>query len=67
MKDLFVGLKEKLGIIIGVIIGLIIILTSLSYVILNIGILVGFGYIGYYFQNNKEKVKTTLKNWIDKI
>ena len=60
-------LEKSWGGIIGWIIALIIACTGLYRLIVSI-VLIGFGiWAGNYFQKNKDKVKKTLKDFIDKI
>jgi len=68
MENKFIeSLKNNLGLIVGVIIGCLVIVLGLGYIFINILILLAFGALGNYVQKNKQKVKTTLKNMIDKI
>ena len=60
-------LKNNLGFIIGLIIGCIVVILKIGYVFLNIAIMISFGLLGAYVQRNKPKVKSTLKNIIDKM
>ena len=60
-------LKKNLGFIIGLVIGIILVICGLAYFVLNLAVMIGFGFIGRYIQNNKDKVKVTLKAWIDKM
>ena len=65
------GLKEfwnqYKGAIIGVVIAILILITRLHDLILAIVVLVLGAFIGNYVQQNKDFVKTKLKNFIDKI
>ena len=67
MNNFVEFLKRNIGAIIGVLIGIIFVICGLSYFILNLAIMIGFGFFGKYFQKNKETIKEKLKNWIDKI
>ena len=59
-------LKHK-GAIIGGLIAIIIACTALRAILFGL-IIIAFGiWLGNYIQNNKEKVKETLKNFIDKF
>ena len=58
--------KKYIGFIIGVLVGIILLSCGLVNFIIWIGIIIGFGYLGMYIQNNKIKVKETLKNLIEK-
>lgn len=55
------------GAIIGVIIATLILITRLHDLILAIVVLVLGAFVGNYVQNNKDFVKTKLKNFIDKM
>ena len=55
------------GAIIGVIIAILILITRLHDLILAIVVLFLGEFIGNYVQQNKEFVKTRLKNFIDKM
>ncbi len=60
-------LKNNLGFIIGLVFGIICVICGLSYFVLNLAVMIGFGVLGKYIQKNKVKVKETLKAWIDKM
>ena len=55
------------GAIIGIIIAILILITRLHDLILAIVVLFLGAFIGNYVQQNKDYVKTKLKNFIDKI
>lgn len=55
------------GAIIGIIIAILILVTRLHDLILAIVVLVLGAFIGNYVQQNKDFVKTKLKNFIDKM
>mgnify|MGYP001083883752 CR=1 FL=1 len=55
------------GAIIGVIIATLILITRLHDLILAIVVLILGAFVGNYVQNNKDFVKTKLKNFIDKM
>ena len=56
------------GMIIGILIGLIIFNFSFLYDFFKFILIIGVcAWIGNYLQKNKEKVKSTLKNLIDKM
>jgi len=55
------------GSIIGVIIATLILITRLHDLILAIVVLILGAFVGNYVQNNKDFVKTKLKNFIDKM
>lgn len=55
------------GAIIGIVIAILILITRLHDLILAIVVLVLGAFIGNYVQQNKDYVKTKLKNFIDKM
>ncbi len=55
------------GAIIGVVIAVLILITRLQDLILAIVVIVLGALIGNYVQQNKDTVKTKLKNFIDKM
>lgn len=55
------------GAIIGVVIAILILITRLHDLILAIVVLFLGAFIGNYVQQNKDYVKTKLKNFIDKM
>ncbi|MGN1297177.1 MAG: DUF2273 domain-containing protein [Clostridia bacterium] len=55
------------GAIIGVVIAILILITRLHDLILAIVVLVLGAFIGNYVQQNKDSVKTKLKDFIDKM
>lgn len=59
--------KQYRGAIIGIIIAILILITRLHDLILAIVVLVMGAFIGNYVQQNKDFVKTKLKNFIDKM
>lgn len=59
--------KQYRGAIIGIIIAILILITRLHDLILAIVVLVLGAFIGNYVQQNKDFVKTKLKNFIDKM
>ncbi len=61
------GFKKYVGAIIGVLIGVLFVVFDVTQFVLAILIIIGFGFLGYYFQKNKEKVKEKLKYFIDKM
>ena len=65
------GFKEFVsqyrGAIIGIIIAILILITRLHDLILAIVVVVLGAFIGNYVQQNKDDVKTKLKNFIDKM
>lgn len=60
-------LREFRGAIIGGIVALVLIATGLSYLLINLVIIAVCMVIGYYIQNNKDKVKEVLRNFIDRV
>ncbi len=55
------------GAIIGIVIAILILITRLQDLILAIVVIILGAIIGNYVQQNKEDVKTKLKNFIDKM
>ncbi|MCI8443761.1 MAG: DUF2273 domain-containing protein [Clostridia bacterium] len=55
------------GAMIGILIAILILITRLHDLILAIVVLVLGAFIGNYVQQNKDFVKTKLKNFIDKM
>lgn len=55
------------GAIIGIIVAVLILITRLQDLILAIVVIVLGAIVGNYVQQNKEDVKTKLKNFIDKM
>lgn len=64
LKDFWNNYK---GAIIGIIIAILILVTRLHDLIIAIAVLLFGAIIGNYVQQNKEEVKTKIKNLIDKI
>lgn len=60
-------LSNNLGFVVGVVIGLLAIVFKITDFIINLIIVLAFGFLCEYIQKNKAKVKTTLKNLIDKF
>ena len=58
---------KYMGIVIGVLIALLIIALGAVYVVECIILIVAFGWLGRYVQNNKNIVKEKLKTFIDKF
>ncbi len=67
MKEIIDFVKQYKGAIIGIILGILILITRLHDLIIAIVILALGAIIGNYVQQNKEDVKTKLKNFIDKM
>jgi uncharacterized membrane protein len=59
--------REYKGAIIGGLIALVFIATGLSKLLVGLVVLIAGIFLGHYVQNNKEKVKETLRNFIDKF
>ena len=56
------------GMIIGILIGLVVLNFSFLYEFFKFILVIGVcAWLGNYFQKNKEKVKNTLRNLIDKM
>lgn len=55
------------GAIIGILIAIVILITRLHDLIIGVIILVLGAIVGNYVQQNKEDVKTKLKNFIDRM
>ena len=55
------------GAIIGIIVAVLILITRLQDLILAVVVIVHGAIVGNYVQQNKEDVKTKLKNFIDKM
>ena len=55
------------GAIIGIIVAVLILITRLQDLILAVVVIVPGAIVGNYVQQNKEDVKTKLKNFIDKM
>ena len=55
------------GAIIGIVIAVLILITRLQDLIIALVVIVFGAIIGNYVQQNKEEVKTKLKNFIDKM
>lgn len=60
-------LNNNFGFVVGVIIGVVAILLNLTNFIINLIIVLAFGFLCEYIQKNKSRVKDTLKNLIDKF
>ncbi len=67
MDDLKKVLGKYCGAIIGIIVAIIILATRLYDLIIGILVILAGAFIGNYVQQNKDDVKTKLKNWIDKM
>ena len=59
--------KNNFGFVVGVVLGILAIIFKITDFIINLIIVLAFGFLCEYIQKNKSKVKTTLKNLIDKF
>jgi uncharacterized membrane protein len=59
--------KKYKGAIIGGLIALVFIATGISKFLIALVVIIAGIFIGHYVQNNKEKVKDTLRGFIDKF
>ena len=60
-------INEYKGAIIGGVIALLFIATGLSKLVIGLAVLAIGVFLGYYIQNNKDKVKDMLRGLIDKF
>ncbi len=60
-------MDKYLGIILGVLVAILLIAFKLVYPVECIIIIIAFGWLGKYIQNNKPKVKEKLKTYIDRL
>lgn len=60
-------INEYKGAIIGGVIALLFIATGLSKLVIGLAVLAVGIFLGYYIQNNKDKVKEFLRGLIDKF
>ncbi len=60
-------INEYKGAIIGGVIALLFIATGLSKLVIGLAVLAVGIFLGYYIQNNKDKVKDFLRGLIDKF
>lgn len=60
-------INEYKGAIIGGVIALLFIATGLSKLVIGLAVLAVGIFLGYYIQNNKDKVKDILRGLIDKF
>ena len=67
MNDFKEFMSRYGGMIVGIIIAILLLLTRFYELIIAIILIAVCGYAGFYFQHNKENVKTALKNFIDKL
>ena len=67
MEDLKKILGKYCGAIIGIIVAIIILATRLYDLIIGLLVIIAGAFIGNYVKQNKDNVKTKLKNWIDKM
>jgi len=59
--------NKYLGIIIGIAVASLIIILGFTEIVVYIAIIVSFAYLGRYIQKNKEKVKETIKSFVDRL
>ena len=67
MEDLKKFIMQYRGAIIGVIVAILLLATRLYMLIIGILLILVGAFVGNYVQQNKEDVKTKLKNFIDKM
>lgn len=67
MDDFKKFMSQYGGMIIGIIVAILLLITRFYELIIAIILIAVCGYAGFYFQHNKENVKTALKNFIDKL
>ncbi|MCI8641716.1 MAG: DUF2273 domain-containing protein [Clostridia bacterium] len=67
MEDLKKFIMQYRGAIIGVIIAILLLATRLYMLIIGILLILVGAFVGNYVQQNKNDVKTKLKNFIDKM
>ncbi|MCI8616728.1 MAG: DUF2273 domain-containing protein [Clostridia bacterium] len=67
MEDFKKFIGQYRGAIIGIIIAIIILATRLYALIVGILLILAGAFIGNYVQQNKDDVKTKLKNFIDRM
>lgn len=67
MEDIKKFISQYKGAIIGIIVAIIILATKLYSLIVGILLVLAGAIIGNYVQQNKDEVKSKLKNFIDKM
>ena len=67
MEDFKKFLGRYCGAIIGIIVAIVILATRLYDLIIGVLVILAGAFIGNYVQQNKDDVKTKLKNFIDKM
>ncbi len=67
MEDLKKFIMQYRGAIIGVIVAILLLATRLYMLIIGILLILVGAFVGNYVQQNKNDVKTKLKNFIDKM
>ena len=67
MEDLKKFIMQYRGAIIGVIVAILLLATRLYMLIIGILLILVGAFVGNYVQQNKNDVKTKLKNFIDKL
>ena len=67
MEDFKKFIGQYRGAIIGIIVAIVILATRLYALIVGILLILAGAFIGNYVQQNKDDVKTKLKNFIDRM
>ena len=67
MNDFKKFIGQYMGAIIGVIVAIVLLATRLYSIIIGVLVILAGAFIGNYVQQNKDDVKTKLKNFIDKM
>ena len=67
MDDIKKFVSQYRGAIIGILVAIVILATRLYNLIIGILLILVGVFIGNYVQQNKEDVKTKLKNFIDRV
>lgn len=67
MDDFKKFVSQYRGAIIGILVAIVILATRLYNLIIGILLILVGAFIGNYVQQNKEDVKTKLKNFIDRV
>lgn len=67
MDDFKKFMSKYGGMIIGIIVAIVLLLTRFYELIIAIILICVCGYAGFYIQHNKDSVKDSLKNFIDRL
>ena len=67
MDDFKKIMSQYGGMIIGIIVAIVLLLTRFYELIIAIILIAVCGYAGFYIQHNKDNVKESLKNFIDRL